>query len=91
MKPIEFAEHNRVWAKDQPEYLPLPAYTDEVQTITCWSLTWRERFALLFRGRLWLSQMNFARPLQPQRPSVESPFEPVEGTGFMLLHRLTQR
>lgn len=26
MTPIEFPEHNVVFAKDQPEYLPLPAH-----------------------------------------------------------------
>lgn len=75
MKPVEFPQHNIVWAKDQPEYLPLPAYTDREYTVTCYALTWRERFAVLLRGRLWFSQMNFGAPLQPQRPSVESPFE----------------
>lgn len=27
MTPIEFPEQTIVWAKDQPPYLPLPAYT----------------------------------------------------------------
>lgn len=76
MKPIEFPEVNKTWAKDQPPYLPLPAYTDEQQTITCWQLTWRERFTLLLRGKFWLLQMNFGGALQPQRPSVETPFLP---------------
>lgn len=74
MKPTPFPEQNIVWAEDQPEYLPLPAYTDERYTVSCWALTWRERVQLLFTGRLWLLQLNYGRPLQPQRPSVESPF-----------------
>jgi hypothetical protein len=78
MTPAEFPEQTVVWAKNQPPYLPLPAYTDDSQTITCWHLTWRERLAVLLRGRLWLSQMNFGQPLQPQRPSVESPFVAIE-------------
>jgi hypothetical protein len=74
MTPIEFPEQTIVWAKNQPPYLPLPAFTDEQQTISCWSLTWRERLNVLWRGRLWLRQMNFGSALQPQAPSVESPF-----------------
>lgn len=74
MKPIEFPEVNRTWAKDQPEYRPLPTYTNETETISCWALTWRERWSLLWHGRLWFRQMNFGGPLQPQLPSVESPF-----------------
>ncbi len=29
MKPIEFEEQNCIYAKDQPEYLPLPAHKTE--------------------------------------------------------------
>lgn len=32
MTPIEFPEQTIVWAKNQPPYLPLPAYTDERET-----------------------------------------------------------
>jgi len=74
VKPRAFAEQNTVFAKDQPEYLPLPAYTDEQETISYWQLTWRERLTLLVRGRLWVRQLNFGTPLQPLRPQVEKPF-----------------
>lgn len=74
MTPIEFPEQTMVWAKNQPPYLPLPAYTNERETISRWRLTWRERLVVLWRGDLWLRQMNFGGPLQPQAPSVESPF-----------------
>lgn len=75
MEPVEFPEQTMVWAKNQPPYLPLPAYTDERETISCWKLTWRERFRVLVSGRLWLRQMNFGAPLQPQAPTVERPFQ----------------
>jgi hypothetical protein len=77
MKPVEFPQVNKTWAKNQPPYLPLPAYTDEQYTITCWQLTWRERLRIMFTGKFWLSQMNFGAALQPQRPSVETPFLPI--------------
>jgi hypothetical protein len=72
--PITFIEQTVVWAEDQPPYLPLPAYTDERETISCWLLTYRERFRVLWHGRLWLRQMNFGQALQPQAPCVTSPF-----------------
>ena len=81
MEPIEFPEQTMVWAKDQPEFRPLPAYSDTAQTISCWQLTWRERFALLWGGRLWLRQMNFGRPLQAQLPQVEYPFTTATSGG----------
>jgi len=75
MKPTDFSESNIVFAKDQPQYLPLPAdITDDGIAITCWTLTWRERLIILFTGRIWLKQMTFNKPLQPQLLSVECPF-----------------
>lgn len=73
MKPIEFPEQNIVFAKNQKEYLPLPAYmaNDEKGTaVTCWQLTWRERIKILFTGKLWWTQLTFGQKLQSQLPSV---------------------
>jgi len=68
MKPIEFPEQNVVFAENQPEYLPLPAYKEdspEGQVISCWKLSFRERLIVLFRGHLWVSLMSFNKPLTP--------------------------
>lgn len=79
MEPIKFPEANKVYADKQPEYLPLPAFINPIdmtgQVITCWQLSWSERIKLLFGGKLWLTQLSFHQPLQPQRPQVEYPFE----------------
>lgn len=75
MTPVRFPQVNLVLAENQPEYLPLPTHrTADGQVISCWSLTWRERLLLLWSGRLWLRQLTFGQLLQPQLPSVESPF-----------------
>lgn len=74
MTPVEFKQQNAVFAKNQPEYLPLPAHTNDEETISCWRLTWWERLKILCIGRLWLRQYNHGRPLQPQLPCVDSPF-----------------
>jgi hypothetical protein len=75
MKPIEFKEQNCVYAKNQPEYLPLPVYKTEDGVVTsCWKLTWKERIKVLFRGHIWWSIMTFNNPLQPQSPSIDKPF-----------------
>ena len=74
MNPIEFPQQTIVWAKNQPPYLPLPAYTNEKETISCWRLSLIERIRILLFGKLWLRQMNFGDALQPQCPCVESPF-----------------
>lgn len=75
MKPCDFPEKNVVFAKDQKEYLPLPAYrSGDGRVISCWSLSWRERLVVLLRGRLWLSVLTFNQPLQPLLPQTDYPF-----------------
>ena len=74
MKAIEFPEHNTVFAKNQPQYLQLPAHrSDEGVVTTCYELTWKERFAILFGAKLWLQQLTFNHALQPQKPSLVKP------------------
>ena len=75
MRPVFFPGSNCVFAKDQPEYLPLPAHRSGYDgTVTsCWKLTWRERLKVIFTGRVWLQQLAFGSPLQPQRPSIDRP------------------
>ena len=68
MKPIKFKEQNCIYAENQPEYLPLPAYKinePEGRVISCWRLSFAERLRLLFKGRLWVSLMSFNKPLTP--------------------------
>lgn len=74
MNPIKFPEVTVIWAENQPEYLPLPAYTNEKETISCWRLTWLERIKALLGYPLWLRQYNFGESLQPQAPTFEYPF-----------------
>ena len=68
MKPIEFKDQNIVFAKDQPQYTPLPALklgTPEGEVISCWKLSPIERIRVLFSGKIWLSMMTFNKPLTP--------------------------
>lgn len=74
MEPIDFPEKNVTYAKNQSEYLPLPAFKDDTCTISCWKFTWKERLKILFGSNLWLRQLNFGRPLQPQSPGLDYPF-----------------
>ena len=73
MKPIHFEESNCIYAKDQPEYLPLPAYKHDNGVTHCWYLNFMERIKILFTGRLWIQVLNFGKPLQPIKPIVDKP------------------
>jgi len=82
MKLIEFSEHNTVIAKNQPEYLPMPAFVDKAdpygRIICCWKLTWKERLVLLFTGKLWHHILTFGQPIQPQLLDGKSPFQAAQ-------------
>jgi len=77
MNLIEFSEQNIVIAKNQPEYLPLPAYREDDGRVTCcWKLSLKERLRILFTGKLWHQILTFNEPLQPQKLIVNKPFFP---------------
>lgn len=77
---IEFPEQTIIYAKDQPEYRPLPAYKlpgDPEGTITfCWRLSWRDRLRVLAGGVLWHQVLTFNQPLQPQLLLTRKPYMP---------------
>lgn len=69
MKVVEFSEQTVTYAKDQVQYLPLPAYQHsgtEGRITFCWALSWRERLTIMLSGRLWHQVLTFHEPLQPQ-------------------------
>lgn len=82
MKPIEFLGQNVIYAKDQPEYLPLPAYVDRSdptgRAVSCWKMDWRERIKVILTGRIYLQLLTFQQPLQPQIVSVDSPLADIQ-------------
>lgn len=63
-----------VYAKDQPEYEPLPVFkTENGEVLSRWRLTWRERFLVFLRGDVFLWCLTFNKPLQPVMVEVERP------------------
>jgi hypothetical protein len=74
MELIEFEGQTAVIAKDQPQYLPMPAHISSDGVITCcWRLTWLERIQLLLAGHIWHQVMTFNQNLQPQKLSTARP------------------
>ena len=69
MKPIAFPEQNIIFGKDQPPYIPLPAFRpegdDKGPAITCWELSEEELKKVAETGKIWVSQLTFNGPLQP--------------------------
>ena len=71
-----------IFAKDQPQYRPLPARLQRLDATpsvggstavyTRWRLTLRERLAVLFLGRnIDIEMMTFDRSLQPMQVFVQ--------------------
>lgn len=74
MKLIEFPEQTTVYAKDQPQYLPLPCYKrDDGVIYCCWQVSFLERIKILLTGKVWHSIMTFNKPLQPQLLMADKP------------------
>lgn len=78
MMPIEPIIHEGarlvVFAKDQPQYIPLPASVDDQGCVmTEWELTTEELDRLLCGGRIRLWIHTFHRPLQPVSLEVVDP------------------
>ncbi len=70
MEAIEFKEQNVIIAKNQPEYLPLPAHKANDQegldcVVSCWKGTLVERIRFLITGKLYLKVFTNHKPLQP--------------------------
>jgi len=61
------------YAKNQPEYLPLPALGTEHAMLTRWRLTDDERKRLAEGGDLFIAVMHFGHKLQPLMPMVVTP------------------
>lgn len=80
MTLTEFPEQTVVIAKDQPEYLPLPAYRyandPQGRIVCCWSLTPDERQRVWDTGEIWHQVLTFNQPLQPQLLTVDKPEMP---------------
>ena len=71
MKIIDFPESNTVYAKDQPQYLPLPSHrTTDGHVTSCWKPTFWESVKLLCGAKIWVTLMTHNKPLQPQRLEI---------------------
>ena len=78
MKPIDFPQVTHTLAKDQPQYQDLPIAKlpgDEGIAISQWQLSIKEKFKIVFTGKLWLKQLTFHRQYQPILPSTDIPEE----------------
>jgi len=74
MKPTEFSGQNVIFAKDQDEYLDLPAHVAKDGVVTsCWGLSWSERLQVLFTGKVYTQLLTFNKGLTPQALYVENP------------------
>lgn len=63
-----------VYAKDQPEYQPLPCIkTPDGAVLTRWSLNEQERRQVAEQGYVYLTVMTFNQPLQPLLMTVDPP------------------
>jgi len=73
---IQFPEVNTTYAKDQPEYRPLPCHVKKGpfgELTCCWEFSLRDRIKILFTGVIWHTILTFNQPLQPQLIQTDKP------------------
>lgn len=74
ISPVIKGYEEVVYAKDQPEYLSLPAIRQSDGCIvTRWQMSWYERIKTLLTGSIYLEVLTFNNPLQPLKMSVDAP------------------
>lgn len=76
---IEFPEQNTIIAKDQPQYLPIPAYkTDNANGQVIFKVKLKpEELQKLWNetnGEFFISLLTFNQPMQPINIMINSPF-----------------
>ena len=80
MKICKFVQTNCIYAKNQPEYLPLLVHKDVEGIVTsCWKAELIERIKILFTGKVYLQLMTFNQPLQPQLLHSKNPLANNKG------------
>lgn len=79
MTPINFKEANKDLLKPQgmtdEQCGSLPVMTDGSQCLSCWKMTWRERFSALFYGKAWLCVQSGATQPPVWLRAENVPFE----------------
>lgn len=63
-----------VYAKNQPEYIPLPAVRGtDGSIVTRWRCSLWERFRILLTGDVYHSQLTYGQQLQPVKLETIAP------------------
>jgi hypothetical protein len=73
--PVNFPEANATYESTTKGVGDLPCFSDDEMIISCWELSEEERKQVVDTGRLWLGQMHYGAPLQPQAVWFKNPFE----------------
>jgi len=65
MKPINFKYAQRFLQPSGAKYSEnvtgvdaLPIFSDGEQVVSCWKMSWAERFSALFFGKVWLAILS---------------------------------
>jgi len=83
----EFQNREVIFAKDQPQYRPLPVHrTPDGVLLSRWKLSDAERQAVAEGADIWLYVWTFNQPLQPLRIEVaEAEHDLIQVAQYMQL------
>ena len=73
MEAIKFKECNAAFAENQDEYNTLHVFFDKQNgmVVSCYKLSFKDIFKMIFTRKIWLSVLTFGNPLQPQLLTID--------------------
>lgn len=76
----EFPQVNAIFKGDGKTIADLPCHIDDEQNlvVSCWKLSETDKQRILDSGEIFLGQLTFGNPLQPQAVWFQNPFVPEE-------------
>ena len=68
-KPIEFKESNSVqlgYDDEDKDFVvkDLPSFRNDIEVISCWKMSLKERLLILLTGKLWARIVTYKQPMQ---------------------------
>ena len=76
MEIVDLKEKNVTFAKNQKQYLDLPAHIDKDGTVTaCWRMSKLELLKVIFTRKIYVQMLTFCNPLQPHKLLVRNPLK----------------
>lgn len=74
LQPVDFKETNMTLKGFGDNVKDMKVFTDGLYSISCWQLSWKQAWSLLFKRKVWLSIMA-GKAVPPVSIHIKKPIE----------------